>query len=414
MDQNSKDVSLAGRLLVPSLIIANFSLFIVDIITRIFLPDVTTTFFGSSDPAFVAITSQLVTVSSGVSVVFGLLLGVLSVRYNHKNLLVLGVLCISVGALGCFLAPNFIFLQIFYAIEGIGTTVAGVMALVLLGEMLPLNKKPTATGWVMAGGSFANLAGALVIIFFFADTGNWRSFLLWFALPISLIALVAAYFGVPSPTQKQAQDIKKGAYLNAFRQLFQNKSAAACLIGNMFRVASIMWGIYYVAFFRADFGLSVASGASVAFGVIAVSIFGQLIGGYLVNRIGRKRLPVITLVIEGVTLPLLAFVPELWMALVVLFSNNFISALAGSALINLTLEQVPESMGTTMSINNVLLTLGATIGAGIGGFTLAMFSYTGIFLVFSILTLVTAAIFFFLVKDPCIATQTESTKPKPS
>jgi MFS family permease len=182
----------------------------------------------------------------------------------------------------------------------------------------------------------------------------------------------------------------------------------------MFRAASGMWVVFYVAFFRVEFGLSVAPGASVYFGAIAVGILGWLIGGYLVNRIGRKRLPVTAIVIEGVTLPLLAFVPELWMALVVLFSNNFIYALSGSALINLTLEQMPESRGTMLSINSVFLTLGATIGAGIGGFALAMFNYTGIFLVFSILILITAAVFFFLVKDPCIAMQTESTKHRPS
>jgi DHA1 family inner membrane transport protein len=201
LDQNSKEVSLVGKLFVPSLVIANFSLFTVDLISRVFLLDVATTFFGSSDPAFVAITSQLVTVSQGASVVFGLLLGILSVKYNHKNLLVLGVLCISVGALGCSLAPNFIFLQIFFAIEGIGTTVVGVMAIVLVGEMLALNKKPTAAAWIISGGYFANMVGTLVIIFFFADTANWRSFLLWFSLPISLIALVAAYFWVPESLQ---------------------------------------------------------------------------------------------------------------------------------------------------------------------------------------------------------------------
>lgn len=414
MKQSSGEESSAGRFLVLSLTLACFSLFIVDIITRVFLLDVTTTFFGSSDQAFVAITSQLVTISSGVSVVTGLLLGFLSVKYNHKKLLVVGVSCIPVGALGCSLAPNFIFMQIFYAIEGVGTTVVGVMALVLVGEMMALNKKPQATGWIMSGGAFANMTGTLIISFFFADTGSWRSFLLWFAFPISLIALAAAYFGVPSTRKKQADALEKGAYLNTFKQIFQKKSAAACLIGNMFRVATVMWGIYYVAFFRTDFGLSIASGALVAFGNIVVGTLGRLISGYMVNRIGRKRLPVLTLMIEGVTLPLLAFVPELWIALVILYSNNFIGAFADPALINLTLEQVPQSRGTIMSINNVLIFLGTTIGAGIGGFVLAMFNYTGIFVVFGILILITAAFFFFFTEDPCTAMQPGSIKSKPS
>jgi predicted MFS family arabinose efflux permease len=369
------------------------------------------TFFGSSDPIDVAITSQLVTISSGASVIVGLLLCFLTVKYDHKKLLVLGVLCIPVGALGCSLAPNFIFMQIFYTIEGIGTAIAGVMNLVLLGEMLPLNDKPKATGWVMSGGAFANIAGNLVISFFFKDPGSWRAFLLWFALPISLIALAAAYFGVPSITQKRTEKIGKGGYLNAFKQIFRNRSAAACLIGNMLGLISMMWGIYYLAFFRAELGLSIADGALVAVGAIIVGTSGRIIGGYFVNRIGRKRLPVITMVFEGLTLPLLAFVPELWIAVVILYSNNFIGSFGNPALINLILEQVPESRGTIMSINNVFVWLGTTIGAGIGGFVLAMFNYTGIFIVFALLILITAGFLFFLTEDPCKTKETDSLKP---
>ena len=369
------------------------------------------TFFGSSDPIDVAIASQLVTLSSGASVIIGLLLCFLSVKYDHKKLLVLGVLCIPVGALGCSLAPNFIFMQIFYTIEGIGTAIAGVMILVLVGEILPLDEKPKATGWIMSGGAFANIAGNLVISFFFNDIGSWRSFLLFFALPISLIALVAAYFGVPSLTQKRTENVGKVGYLNAFKQIVRNKSAAACLFGNMLKLVSMMWAIYYLAFFRRDFGLSIADGALVAVGAIVIGTSGRIIGGYLVNRIGRKRLPVITLVVQGLSIPLIAFVPELWIAIVVLYFTNFIGAFADPALINLILEQVPESRGTMMSINNVFTFLGVTIGAGIGGFVLALFNYTGIFIVFPILILITAAFFFFFTEDPCKTKETDSLEP---
>jgi predicted MFS family arabinose efflux permease len=67
-----------------------------------------------------------------------------------------------------------------------------------------------------------------------------------------------------------------------------------------------------------------------------------------------------------------------------------------------------------MSINNVLVFLGVTIGAGIGGLVLALFNYTGIFLVFGILILITAAFFFLFTEDPCIAKEPEAIKPKSS
>jgi predicted MFS family arabinose efflux permease len=380
-------------------------------ISGIFLPEVAMAFFGSSDPAFIAITSQIVTVAMVASVIFGILLGILTVKFDHKKLLVLGVLCISFGALGCSLAPNFVFLQIFYAIEGIGTTVAGVMVMVLVGERLALNKRPQATGWIISGSSISGIVGTLVVSFFF-NTGNWRSFLMWFALPVSLIALAAAYFGVPSTTQKQTKTVGKGAYLSAFKKVFQNKSATACLIGNMIRVASMMWAIYYQTFFRTEFGLPIDSAALIGTGFVIVLGLGHLTGGYLVNRTGRKRLTVISLVIHGAALPLIVLVPDLLVALASMYAGSFIGSFAYPSMLNLTLEQAPESRGTLMSVNNVLSSVGGGIGGAVGGISLTLFNYTGVFFAFAALILIAAAIYFFLTKDPCISKKPDSPKPE--
>lgn len=414
MEPDSSEESSAGRLFVPSLTLANFSLFIVDLIAGVFLLGVTATFFGSTDPVFVAITSQLATVASLVSAIFAVLLGVLSVKFNHKKLLVLGASCIPLGALGCSFAPNFIFLQVFFAIEGIGTTVVMVMTMTLVGEMLALKKRPKATGWIMTGPSFASMAGTLVISLFFADVGSWRSYLLWFALPVSLMALVAAFFGVPSSSKRQRETVGREAFLSSFRQVFLNKSAAACLIGNMFTAASVVWLLFFVAFFMTRFGLSLATGALILFGMAPTGILGLIVGGYLVNKGGRKKLWLITSTISGVTLPLLAFVPELWIVLMVVYLREFVGAIGRPAVTNLTFEQVPESRGTLLSFNNFLVWVGGSIGGAVGGVALAFFDYTGVILAFAAMLLIAVAIFSFLVKDPCIAMRIESTKPGPS
>ncbi|MEJ2242623.1 MAG: MFS transporter [Candidatus Bathyarchaeota archaeon] len=374
----------------------------------VFLRDLAMTFFGSTDQVFIAITSQIVTVANMVAAIVGLMLGVLSIRFSHKKLLVLGVMCIPIATLGCYLAPNFLFMQIFFSIEGIGTMIVWVMQLVLVGELLALNKRPQAIGWISTGSVFANMAGTLVISFFFIDTGSWRPFLLWFALPISLIALAAAYFGVPQSTQKRTETVGKEDYLRSFKQIFLQRSAAGCLIANLIRTASMMWGIYFVAFFIEQFGLSIASGALVAFGLAPSIALGQIIGGYLVNRIGRKRLTVISLLIHGATLPLIILVPDLFVALAILYSSSFIGALAMSAITNLTLEQVPEFRGMIMSINNVLTNFGVAMGTAIGGVTLALFGYTGVFLIFAALILFAASLFLFVTKDPCANSLTHS------
>lgn len=333
--------------------------------------------------------------------VFGVVLGVLSVRYDHKKLLFLGVLGVTLGTLGCFLAPSFFLMQIFYPLEGIGTIIVSAMTFTLVGKFLILNKRPKVTGWILAGGPLAVISGSLVTSLFF-QTGNWRSFLLWFALPISLIALTAVYLGVPSSPQKP-KIVGREAYLKSFKQVILNKSSFGCLLGNLVRQAGLAWAIIFsVTFFREQFDLSPAFGALIALSASGLGILAYLIGGHLVNRIGRKLQVVITLVVSSPILALLPFIPNLWIAFVLFYVQAFIHGLSSPATVSLALEQAPESRGTMMSIGSIFVTLGIGFGATMGGATLVVFrNYASLPFVFAAVGLIAAAIYFFLTKDTC-------------
>ena len=401
MLQGTTEKPSAGKFFVPSLTIAYISTWLIESLTGIFLIDIAATFFGSSNPVSIATASQLVTISSVISVLFGFLLGALSVRFSHKKILFLGVLCITLGTLGCFFAPNFLFMQIFFPLEGIGSVAVGAMTFALVGELLILTKRAKATGWIIAGAPMAGIATSLVISFFFSGVGSWRSYLLWFALPISLVSLAAVYFGVPSSLQN-ARTFGKEAYLDSFRQVFL-KSAAGCLIGNMVRQAGLACTVVFSAtYFRTQFSLPLASGALIVLGGTALSTLGNIVGGQLVNRIGRKRLLITTLVISSPALALIAFVPDLWIALAINFAGAFIYSMGFPGSVNLTLEQSPEARGTMMSISTIFVTLGLGIGTALGGAALSLFkNYTVVILTFAAIQLIAAAIYFFLTKDPC-------------
>jgi predicted MFS family arabinose efflux permease len=410
--QKTENRPSAGKLFVPSLGVAFFSAYIIESLTNIFLLDVATTFFGSSNQISIAITGQLVTLSSAVSVFFGVLLGLLSVSYSHKRLLLLGNVCVFLGVIGCFLAPNFLFMQIFFPIEGIGTAAIGAMSFTLVGELLVLNKRPKASGFIISCTALGGIASSLVINLFFSGPEGWRSYLLWFALPISLVALTAVYFGVPSPPQK-TKVVRKKAYLSSFKQVFLKKSAAACLIGVMAKQAALAWSfIYASSFFRKEFGLSIAGVALVVFASVVTVFFAEVVGGSLVNRVGRKLQLVAALVIATPPLLLEAFIPNLEIVLILNLIVVFFFYLADPASVNLTLEQAPESRGTMMSINGIFVTSGLGLGAALGGAALALSSWTGVILTFAVLQLISAAIFFFLTEDPCIKRETDSIKPR--
>lgn len=399
--KNEEKASSPGRFFVPSLAVAFFSTWIIESLTGVFLVDVATTFFGSPNPVAIATTGQLVTISSVVSVVFAVLLGFLSVTYNHKKLLLMGSFSVTIGILGCFLATDFSLMQLFFPIEGIGTAVIGAMAFTLVGEFLVVSKRPKAIGWILASNSLAGIIGSLVISLFFSGTGGWRSYLFWFALPISIVSLIAVYFFVPSAPEKP-KIIEKEAYFNSFKQVFLKKSAASCLIGAMFRQAGLAWVVVYSAtFFRQQFGLSLSSVALLGLVGGALFALANIVGGHLAHRIGRKRQLVSTLVISSPGLMLVAFVPNLWVVLILSWVGGFIYGMSFPASTSLLLEQAPESRGTMMSMSTIFVTFGLGLGAALGGVALILSGWIGLILTFASMQLIAAAVFFFLTKDPC-------------
>jgi DHA1 family inner membrane transport protein len=399
--QSTEENPSAGRLFVPSLAVAFFSTWIIESLTGVFLIDVATEFFGSPNPVTIATTGQLVTISSIVSVIFAGLLGFLSVRYNHKRLMLMGSFAVALGILGCFLAPEFLFMQFFFPIEGIGTVAIGAMAFTIVGEFLVVSRRPKAIGWILAGNSLAGIIGSLMISLFFSGTGGWRSYLLWFALPISAISLVALYFFIPSAPRKP-KTIKKEAYLSSFKQVFLKKSAASCLVGAMFRQAGLAWVVVYSAtFFRQQFGLSLFSVALLGLAGGALFALANIVGGHLAHRVGRKRQLVSTLVISSPGLMLVAFVPNLWIVLILQWAGGFIYGMSFPASTSLLLEQAPESRGTMMSMSSIFVTFGMGLGAALGGAALVLSGWTGLILTFAAMQLIAAAVFFFLTKDPC-------------
>ena len=388
------------RRFVPSLALAFFGTGMLDVVASLFLVDIALAFFGSSDKAAIGTASQIVAFSSAAAVTFGLLNGFLSIRFKHKSLLLFGALCIVVGAVGSFFAPSFFFLQIFYPLDGIGTIVVGAMAFALIGGILPLENRPRAISWVVAGAILSSAIG-FPVAGFIAGIAGWRSFLLWYVLPISVVALALAFFSIPLVPAKQQAEVGRGAYLSSFKQVLLNKSAVACLVGNMFLSAAGVWSFFAATFWRLQFLLSVQSVAVLTLGVVLVYALGSLIGGRLVNRVGRKRLVVSTWLLRGVLIAAIVFMPEFWTALAMSFLATLVGGFAVAAGPSLSIEQAPKSRGTMMSVSGVFGSLGATLGVSAGGLALSQFGYQLLGLTFGVFGVAAASIIYFLAKDPC-------------
>ena len=202
-----------GRLFLPSLVFSNFATGPLGVLVSLLLIDIALTFEVS-----VGIMGQMSTVSYVVAVIFGLVMGILSFRFGHKSLLMVGLLFVTISALGCFFASSFELMLISYSLTGVGTAMIFPMATTLIGEHFPLNRRGNAVGWIIAGGSLSYLIGAPVIGFI-AGIGGWRFTLIGFVIPISLGSLFLALMGLPPSPPSHKLELGRGLYLKSFKEV---------------------------------------------------------------------------------------------------------------------------------------------------------------------------------------------------
>ncbi len=384
-----------GRLILPSLVLSRFATQPPGILTGLLLIDIGLT-FGYA----VGVIGQIRTLSSTIAVIFALLMGVLSVRFKRKSLLMMGLLFFSISALGCYLAPSFNAMLLSYSLSGVGMAMVTPMSTTLVGEYLPLEKRPSAIGWIIAGLALSYLIGAPAISFI-AGIAGWRLAFLGFVLPISLLGLFLAFNGIPSTSPSPKPTISGGNYLEGFKKVFSNKSAVACLMGTTLAMAG--WQailLYGASFFRERFMASTGLASMIILGGALCYLLGSLVGGRFVIKFGRKNFTVLSAFFLGVITVSYPNFPILWLSLVLMCLGSTFAGMWASASNSLTLEQVPKFRGTMMSISSASTSLGSAFGAGVGGLSLILYDYGGLGISLGALSIVAAVVFQLLAIDP--------------
>ncbi len=298
-----------GRLFLPSLAMSNFATGPLGVLVSLLLIDIALTFEVS-----VGVMGQMSTTSYVVAVIFALFMGILSVRFGHKLLLVTGLLFVSFSAIGCFFAFSFESMLMFYSLTGVGTAMIFPMATTLVGERLPLEKRGNAVGWIIAAGSLSYLIGAPVIGFL-ANVGGWRLTLLGFAMPISLGSLLLTLVGLPPSSPGVKHEIGKDLYLESFKEVMSDRSALACLVGNVLRTAAFMVILTYgISFFRQAFSVTIDFASAIMIGAALCYTLGSLAAGWLVNKFGRKTVTVVTTFLAGMLTISFVYLPNFWLS----------------------------------------------------------------------------------------------------
>jgi predicted MFS family arabinose efflux permease len=364
--------------------------------------DIAITFFGNSQPSSVGITGQLSTVNSIAEVAIALLMGFLVLQFRHKLLYLSGVIIIAISTIGNFLAPTFFWLEVFYALEGIGSMVTIIIASTIIGNMLPVSQKGKAISYFFSAAFIIPILGAFLITSI-ADIAGWRYNFLLFALPTAIVGLILILYGVPSKTEDLSQP--KRPALQNFKEVFSSRSAAACLLSQFFFVG-VTIALFTIPFFRAQFNIPRSYTAFILIAASAIYIVSGLATGRIINRFTAKRLVVLGTFLDGIFIIVLFFAPTLWLALLFDFAHVFVAGMAYTSFGCLVLDQVPKSRGTMISMSKVFTKAGDSIAAAIGGLMLVWFSsYSALGIALGAISMCASAVILLLAKNSALQTE---------
>ena len=306
-------------------------------------------------------------------VIGAIVLSVLVLRFRHKRLLLTGTVFIIASAIGSFLAPSLLLLQVFIALEGVGSVIIGIISMSLIADALPPKQRAKIISILFSIGSGVTLI-LVPIAGFITEMGGWRAGMLSLMMPVALLGLILILFMVPSKPIQVSQSNKVNPYVNGFKEIIKNRSATACIIANLLTVAGTEVAIFAIAFYRATFGATTAQTVMIYEVAIVMFILAPLITGPLISRFGAKPIALITTLLAAIFTATFFYIPNFWLSFTLDMMHVWFAAMAAPAFAVLVLQQLPKYRATVFSLNSFFNNIGKVLAPLIGGVLLAISS----------------------------------------
>jgi MFS family permease len=245
-------------------------------------------------------TGLITTVTLVVSAVGGAVAGVMADRIGRVKALLITVATYAVFTVACGFAPNYETLMAFRALQGLGFGGEWAVGAVLVAEYATARTRGKALGAVQSSWAVGWALAAIVytITFQYLDDGlAWRVMFWTGALPALLVLyLRRRVTDAPQATEQRERSRQTGS----FAAIFSNRPVdghPGLLRTTFFAVllsTGVQGGYYTLAtwvptYLKTDRGLSVVNTGGYLTFLISGAFIGYLTGGYLTDRLGRKR-----------------------------------------------------------------------------------------------------------------------------
>jgi len=396
LEVSAPEKSMNWRILV-SLIFARLSARPHYILVSILLVDIANSF-----QVPVGVMSQIRSLSSIVTMVFSIIMGVLSIKYKPKPLLMIGLLLFIVASVGCSVARTYPVMLFIYALTGVGNAMIIPSSQAIVGEFFDLDNRAKAISYMLMSFTLVSALVSSPVINQLAVWGGWRLSLLGYALPGAVIGLLFAYFGIPR-SKIEIEEEKAQPYIVVFKEILSDRSALACIVCAALGTASFTSvGTYGVSSFVERFDMSPGWRAPMWSIMTFTGALGSYISGLLVARFGRRPVTLVSSFIMGILTICFMNINGFWAAGILITLNGIAWTIWFPAATSLTLEQNPRYRGSIMSLNEASRSFGMALGVSIGGLVLLQFGYGYLGLALGGMGIIASSLYFLFSIDPTI------------
>jgi predicted MFS family arabinose efflux permease len=290
--------------------------------------------------------------------------GAASDRIGRRPVLIAAILALGAARLGLSLTHGFGASAMWQLLAGVGG--GGFMGTVFatVSDRVPLAHRGRALGWVITGQSLSLVVGVPLITLLGAF-GGWRVAISAHAAT-ALLAAVGIWLAVPGgPTVAQAA----GRPRAALRGQIGLRVVALLLANTMERTCFATMAVYLATFLIATYGVAMQA-LALALALVALgNLAGNLLGGWLADRVPERPLAfaAASVMTAALALPLMLWRPGVAMSVALGFAYSLANA-SGRPALMATLSEVPaEVRGAILGLNVSMSSVGWLAATALGG-----------------------------------------------
>ncbi|MDH6520514.1 MFS family permease [Streptomyces sp. SAI-208] len=238
-------------------------------------------------------TGLFTTVTLLASGIGGALAGVLADRAGRVRALMITVITYAVFTVACGFAPNFESLLVFRALQGLGFGGEWAVGAILVAEYASAKHRGRTLGAIQSswavGWALAAIVYTLVFSVFDPDTA-WRVMFWTGALPALLVVWMRRQVkDAPEAIAVREKSAGKGSFAAIFKPGLLRTTIFAGLLSTGVQGGYYTLATWVPTYLKSDRGLSVVGTGGYLTFLISGAFLGYLTGGYLTDRLGRRR-----------------------------------------------------------------------------------------------------------------------------